>query len=218
MKLALHNYWRSSASYRVRIGLGLKELAYEYVAVDITKATQHGDAYKAKNPMAQVPTLELVEDDGRRHLLVQSLPILEYLDERWPEVPLLPRGDGARELRAHARALAELVNSGIQPLQNLSTTNQVTALGGDARAWVQGFIASGLAALEVAVAAHMGTFAVGDAPTIADCFLVPQLYSARRFGVALDPYPRLRAIEAACEALPAFPAAHPDRQPDAIKQ
>ena len=85
MKLLLHNYWRSSASYRVRIGLGLKELAYEYVAVDITRATQHGDSYRAKNPMAQVPALELIEDDGSRHVLVQSLPILEYLDERWPE-------------------------------------------------------------------------------------------------------------------------------------
>jgi maleylpyruvate isomerase len=150
-------------------------------------------------------------------VLVQSLPILEYLDERWPEAPLLPRGPAALEARAHVRALAELVNSGIQPLQNLSTTNAVTALGGEVKPWVQGFVASGLAALEAAVAPHMGRFSVGDAPTIADCFLIPQLYSARRFGVTLDPYPRLRAIEEACEALPAFPAAHPDRQPDATK-
>lgn len=226
MKLRLHNYWRSSASYRVRIGLGLKELAYEYVPVNIVApgageggvaGAQHATDYKAKNPMAQVPTLELVGDDGRRHAyLVQSLPILEYLDERWPEHPLLPRGNEALELRAHARALAELVNSGIQPLQNLSTTNRVQALGGEVKPWVQPFIASGLAALETAVAAHMGTYAVGDTPGLADCFIHPQLYSARRFGVALDPYPRLRALEAACEALPAFAAAHPDRQPDAV--
>ena len=217
MKIVLHNYWRSSASYRVRIGLGCKQLAYEYLAVDITKATQHGDGYKAKNPMAQVPALEILEDDGRRQVLVQSLPILEYLDERWPELPLLPRGPGSLELRAHTRALAELVNSGIQPLQNLSTTNQVAALGGDVKPWVAGFIASGLAALEAAVAAHMGVYSVGDTPTIADCCLIPQLYSARRFGVSLAPFPRLAAIEAACEALPAFPAAHPDRQPDAVR-
>lgn len=220
MKLVLHNYWRSSASYRVRIGLGLKQLAYDYVAVDITRATQHGAAYKDKNPMAQVPALEVSEDDGGRHVLVQSLPILEYLDERWPESPLLARGatEDARQARAHARALAELVNSGIQPLQNLSTTNRVAALGGEVKPWVQGFIASGLAALEEAVAARMGRFSVGDSPGLADCFLAPQLYSARRFGVALDPFPRLRAIEAACDELPAFTAAHPDRQPDAVKQ
>lgn len=227
MKLVLHNYWRSSASYRVRIGLGLKELAYAYEVVNIVApdageggvaGAQHASDYKAKNPMAQVPTLEIIEGDGRRHFLAQSLPILEYLDERWPEVPILPRGPDALEARAHARALAELINSGIQPLQNLSTTNRVAALGGEVKPWVQGFIASGLAALEAAVAAHMGTYAVGDAPGIADCFLVPQLYAARRFAVALDPFPRLRAIEAACDALPAFTAAHPDRQPDAVQQ
>lgn len=219
MKLTLHNYWRSSASYRVRIGLGLKQLAYDYVAVNILDKSQHAAAYTAKNPMGQVPTLELTEDDGRRHLLVQSLPILEYLDERWPEIALFTRGASttALEARAQARALAEIVNTGIQPLQNLSTTNAVQALGGEVKPWVQPFIAAGLAAYEAAVASHMGAFSVGDAPGLADCFLVPQLYSARRFGVSLDSFPRLRAIEAACEAVPAFPAAHPDRQPDAVK-
>ncbi len=221
MRLRLHNYWRSSASYRVRIALGWKQVPWEYVAVDIVKGGaaggggQHDDAYRARNPMAQVPTLEVIEDDGRVHHLTQSLPIIEYLEERFGEPPLLPRGPGALEARAHARALAELVNSGIQPLQNLSTTRQVAALGGDDRAWVQGFVASGLAALERAVAATAGRFCVGDAPSLADCCLVPQLYSARRFGVDPAAFPRLVAIGQACDELPAFAAAHPDRQPDA---
>ncbi|MBP8807687.1 MAG: maleylacetoacetate isomerase [Kofleriaceae bacterium] len=219
MTLILHNYWRSSASYRVRIALGLKGLAYDYQVVNIVAdgGQQHRPEYKARNPMAQVPTLEVRDPDAAPLYLAQSLPIIEYLDERWPEPPLLPRGAGpaAMALRARVRALAELVNAGIQPLQNLSTTNRVKAMGGDDRAWVQGFIASGLAAYQDAVAGG-DRFSVGDAPTLADCCLIPQLYSARRFGVSLDGLPRLRAIEDACADHPAFAAAHPDRQPDAV--
>lgn len=220
MNLILHNYWRSSASYRVRLGLAWKDLAYEYRIVNIIKdgGAQHTDAYRAKNPMAQVPTLEVIEDVGPPVVLTQSLPILEYLDERWPQHPLLPLGasHAAMATRAKVRALAELINAGIQPLQNLTTTRKVKALGGDDQAWVQGFIASGLAAYEAAIADTHGRYSVGDAITLADCCLIPQLYSARRFGVSLDPYPRLRVIDAACADLPAFAAAHPDRQPDAV--
>lgn len=212
MRLVLHNYWRSSASYRVRIALGLKGLAYDYVAVSLVKGEQGSDGYAGMNPMRQVPTLEVIEDDGRAHLVTQSIAILELLDERWPQPPLLPPDPYAR---AAARSLAEIVNSGIQPHQNLSTTRKVQAFGGDDKAWVQGFISDGLAAFDTAVAATAGRFCVGDAPTIADCCLIPQLYSARRFGVPTDPWPRLAAIEEACAALPAFAAAHPDRQPDA---
>lgn len=212
MKLRLHNYWRSSASHRVRIALGLKGVPWEYVVVNILEGKQHDTAYTAQNAMAQVPTLELVEDDGRTHHLTQSLPIIEYLDERFPAPPLLPRG---LEDRARVRAIAEMVNSGIQPLQNLSTTNAVGKLGGDVKTWVQGFIARGLEAIERAVAGE-SRFCVGDAPTIADCVLVPQIHSARRFGVELAAYPRIAAIGAACEELPAFAAAAPDRQPDAV--
>lgn len=222
MKLRLHNYWRSSASYRVRIALGLKGLVWEYVAVDILKGGetgrggQHDDGYRSRNPMAQVPTLEVIETDGRVHHLGQSLPIIEYLDERWPALgigPLLPRD---LEQRAQSRALAEMINSGIQPLQNLSTTRAVVALGGDDKVWVQGFIRTGLGALERAVAASAGRFSVGNQPTLADCCLIPQLYSARRFGVDPTRFERLMAIEAACNELPAFTTAHPDRQPDAV--
>src|SRR5512135_818764 len=124
MKLALHNYWRSSASHRVRIGLGLKKLPYEYVVINITKRDQHADAYRVKNPMAQVPTLEVTEDDGTVRAINQSLPILEYIDERWPDPAIMPKD---LYLRARTRLLAEIINSGIQPLQNLTTTNQVKA-------------------------------------------------------------------------------------------
>jgi maleylpyruvate isomerase len=214
VKLVLHNYWRSSASHRVRIGLGLKKLAYDYVVVNILKRDQHADAYRAKNPMAQVPTLEITEDDGTVHALNQSLPILEYLDERFPEPAILPKD---LYMRARTRLLAEIINSGIQPLQNLTTTNQVKALGGDAAVWPKSFIADGLAAFERAARETAGTFCVGETPTIADCCLIPQLASARRFGVDIALHDLLLGIEQRCMALPAFADAMPDQQPDAVK-
>lgn len=227
MKLALHNYWRSSASHRVRIGLGLKELAYDYVIVNIVKGGQFADAYRAKNPLSQVPTLEITETDGSVHSITQSLPILEYLDDRWAEHPLLPRDP---YLRARARGLAEIINSGIQPHQNLSTTKKLEAASVPTTPWVKGFIAEGLVAFAQSAAETAGTFCVGDAPTIADCCLIPQLASARRFQVlgpdgwdpeilAVDRHglDRLLQIEAQCLAVPAFAAAMPDQQPDAVK-
>lgn len=214
MKLVLHNYWRSSASHRVRIGLGLKDLAYEYVIVNILHREQHADAYRARNPMAQVPTLELTEDDGTVHAIRQSLPILEFLDERFTARPLMPKD---LFLRARTRELAEIINSGIQPLQNLSTTKAVKAFGGDEAVWPKTFIANGLAAFERVATETTGTFCVGDTPTIADCCLVPQLASARRFGVDISNHALLLRIEERCLALPAFQNAAPDRQPDAVK-
>lgn len=233
MKLALHNYWRSSASHRVRIALNLKKLAYDYVVVNILKREQHVDAYRARNPMGQVPALEVIEDSGSdagsSRTIHQSLPILEYLEERWPEVPIMPRD---LYLRARMRGLAEIVNSGIQPHQNLSTTIKVKALGGDEALWTAGFIADGIVAFARATAETAGTFCVGDAPTVADCCLIPQLASARRFGVLgptgwsptatwvgenREDLERLLVIESHCLALPAFVDAAPDRQPDAVK-
>jgi maleylpyruvate isomerase len=214
MKIVLHNYWRSSASHRVRIGLGLKELAYEYSVVNILHREQHADAYRERNPMAQVPTLEVTGDDGTVHTIAQSLPILEYLDERFTERPIMPKD---LFLRARTRELAEIVNSGIQPLQNLSTTKAVKAFGGDEVVWPKSFIADGLIAFERVARDTAGTFCVGDAPTIADCCLVPQLASARRFGVDITKHALLLGIEQRCLALPAFANAAPDRQPDAVK-
>ncbi len=217
MKLVLHNYWRSSASQRVRIALGLKRLPFEYAAVNIVKDVQHGVEFTVRNAMAQVPALEIVEADGATRVLVQSLPILEYLEERFPEVPLLPADP---YLRARARALAEIVNSGIQPHQNLTTTRRLDALGVDSAAWVRPFIADGLAAYARAAAETAGRFSVGDSPTFADCCLVPQLFSARRFQVELSetgPLAQLLDIERHCLALPAFAVSAPDQQPDAVK-
>lgn len=219
MRLRLHTYWRSSASWRVRIGLGLKELDWEPVFVHLLEGggQQHAPTFRARNPMAQVPVLEVEEDDGGVLVLAQSLAILEYLDERWPDrgAPLLPRGNGpaAAAARARARMLAEIMNAGIQPLQNLSVTQRLGALGVDTGAWVQDVVGRGLSALE-AVAGD-GAFLAGDAPGVADACLVPQLYSARRFGVDVAPYPRLRAVEARCAALPAFVRARPELQGDA---
>jgi maleylpyruvate isomerase len=237
VKLVLHNYWRSSASHRVRIALGLKKLKYEYRAVNIVKDEQLADGYKAHNAMAQVPTLEIVEDDGASWYFTQSLPIIEYLDERWPEPFILPGLDPMMTVgpgtdrriafsRARARALAEIVNSGIQPHQNLSTTRKLKSLGIDDQAWPRPYIATGLAAFEALVIdtwAALGhgprsiLFSAGDVPTVADCCLIPQLASARRFGVDYAKHEVLVAIEKRCLELDAFKNAAPENQPDAVK-
>ena len=214
MKLVLHNYWRSSASHRVRIGLNIKQLAFDYVIVNILKRDQFTEAYAAKNAMHQVPMLEVIEDDGSVHALTQSLPILEFLDERFPAIPLMPKDP---YLRARTRVLAEIINSGVQPLQNLTVMNQIKALGADSTVWSRGYIEAGLAAFEASVRTTAGQFCVGDALTIADCVLVPQMASSRRFGVDVTRYERLAEIEARCLALPAFANAAPDQQPDAVK-
>jgi maleylpyruvate isomerase len=212
MTLRLYSYWRSSSAWRVRIGLALKGLPHELVAVDLLAQEQFGEAHRARNPMAQVPVLE-VEDGGRTLRLPQSMAILEWLDERFPDPPLLPADlDG----RARVRALAEHVNSGIQPMQNAIVLRMLREkVPGWDREWARTFIARGLDALERAVADGAGRFCHGDAPGLADCYLVPQLGNARRFEVDLAPYPRLRRIEEACMALEPFRVAHPDHQPDA---
>lgn len=213
-KLVLYGYWRSSASYRVRIGLALKGLSYGTSPVHLLRGggEQLGEAYREKNPMGQVPTLEVIEEGRAPLRLAQSLAILEYLDERFPEPPLLP---ASAEERATARQLAETVNAGIQPLQNLSVLRHLKNLGVDERAFARRWNEAGLAALEALASRTAGAFLVGDAVSMADCCLVPQLYAARRFGVDPAAYPTLARVEAACLALPAFRAAEPDAQPDA---
>jgi maleylpyruvate isomerase len=205
---SLYSYWRSSASWRVRIALHYKAVPFEYRAIHLG-GEQHGPGYRAVNPLSQVPVLELEAERP----IAQSMAILEYLEEKFPVPALLP-GDAWH--RARARMLAEIVNSGIQPLQNTSVARYVKdTLGGDEQAFARHFIGRGLTALEQIAAETAGPFLVGALPSFADVCLVPQLYSARRFGVDLAPLPTLLAAERACEALPAFAAAHPDRQPDA---
>lgn len=213
MTLRLYGYWRSSSSWRVRIGLELKGLDWEYRAVNLQAKEQWSEAHRARSPLGQVPVLE-VEDGGRALRLVQSMAILEWLDERFPRPPLLPSDP---EGRARVRALAEHVNSGIQPLQNAIVLRTLREkVPGWEREWARTFIARGLEGLERAVRdGGAGRFCHGDEPGLADCYLVPQMYNARRYGVDVAPYEALRRIEEACSALAPFQAAHPDRQPDA---
>ena len=208
--MKLFNYWRSSASWRVRIALAYKNVAYEYRAVNLLSQENRSDDYTALNPIGQVPTLEL--DDGRQ--LSQSLAILEYLEETVPTPSLLPRDP---YLRARARQLAEIVNSGIQPFQNLPLIARYSEHGIDAKKTVAGDIERGLFALQKIAQRIAGKFLVGDEVSFADVCLAPQLNAARRFGLDVASLPLLARVEEACNALPAFQVAHADRQPDAQK-
>jgi maleylpyruvate isomerase len=213
--MRLYNYWRSSSSWRVRIALGYKGIPYEYLAIDL-HGQQYQPAYAREiNPLSQVPVLEL-DDRSPPRRIAQSLPILEYLEERFPSPPLLPSEPW---FRARARQLAEMVNSGIQPFQNMpSVLGYVTdVLRGDQRLWLHHFLGRGLRALEIVARETAGTFLVGGAPSIADVCLIPQLASARRFDVPLDDFPTLLRVDRACAALPAFADARPERQPDAVR-
>ncbi len=211
--MKLYGYWRSSASWRVRIALELKGIAYETVPVHLVLGQQRHADHRERNPMQQVPVLEF-EAEGALRRLTQSLAILEFLEQRYPEPALLPAD--ALE-RARVRELAQVINSGIQPLHNSGVLAHLAqaAPEADGTAWSRYFIARGLVALEALTPGVAGAFLVGDTVTLADVCLVPQLYQARRFGVDLMPFETLRRVEAACAALPAFQRAHADRQPDA---
>ena len=198
----------------MRLVLAYKELGYTYVPVSITGTNDHQSPEGLKrNPMAQVPTLEITIGGELRHVS-QSLAIIELLDERFPNLPVLPRDS---YLRAHARQLAEIVNSGIQPFQNPTTTNWLRAnSNADEKVWKHHFITLGLKALEESAAPHAGKFLVGDQFSIADACLIPQLYAARRFEVPIDAaaYPTLLRAEASAAALTQLDASHPSKQPD----
>jgi maleylpyruvate isomerase len=208
----LYGYWRSSSSWRVRIALGLKGIDYESLPVDLLAGEQRAGEHALRNPMQQVPVLA-VETGGKTHHLGQSLAILEYLEETHPEPALLPSDPVER---ARVRQLAEIVNSGVQPYQNLALLRQLEKMAPelDRKAWLGHFLSNGLAALEALARQSAGSYLVGEHVTLADVVLVPQLYSARRFGVLLEAYPTLTAVEARLELLEAFRQAHPDRQPD----
>ena len=211
--MILYGYWRSSCSWRVRAALTLKGLDYETRPVHLTLGggEQLTGAHRAKNPLGQVPVLELT--DGR--VLSQSMAILAYLEEQHPAPALLP--DDAWE-RACARQVAEMINAGVQPLQNLAVLRHLKADHDIAPApWARHFITAGLDAVEAVVTALPGPFCVGERPSHADLCLVPQLYNARRFECDLTRWPRLLKAEDAAMALSALQLTHPDRQPDAIR-
>jgi len=206
MALILYDYWRSSASYRVRIALSLKGAAHERVPVDLLGGEHMEEAYRDRNPQGLVP---LLEADGAR--LTQSLAIISWLEARYPEPPLLPAEAGER---AHILSLALTIAADIHPLNNVRVLRQLARLGIEQEArddWYRHWLRLGFEALEALAAPRAGRFLFGDTVTLADVCLVPQLYNARRFDLPLDPYPILVRADTEASTLDAFAAAHPDR-------
>jgi maleylpyruvate isomerase len=213
MDLKLYGYFRSSAAFRVRIGLNLKGLAYEQTTIHLRRGEQRTPFFLDLNPQGLVPALV---DDAT--ILTQSLAILEYLDETRPTPPLLPPDAAGR---ARVRALAQIVACDIHPINNLRILDHLRErLGQDDAGigrWYNHWIAEGFAAMErdVAIDSATGRFLHGDQPSLADICLVPQIFNARRYALDMEPYPTLRRVFDACMALPAFDLAQPDKQPDA---
>lgn len=208
--MRLHGYFRSSASYRVRIALNLKGLSAEHLPHHLRKGEQRDPAYLAINPQGLVPTLQ---DQGI--IITQSLAIIEWLEETHPEPPLLPK-DALR--RAHVRAFAQVLACDTHPVQNLKVLTRLRELGLAAEKvtdWAAWANREGLTACEALLANEAGPFCFGEAPGMADLCLVPQLANARRFGVDLSGFPRLLKAEAAAKNIKAFADAAPERQPDA---
>jgi maleylacetoacetate isomerase len=205
----LYTYFRSSAAYRVRIALNLKGVAYEAVPVNLLKGEQRQEGYRAVNPQQRVPSL-----DTGGATLIQSPAILEYLDEAYPEPPLLPAGAANR---ARVRAVASLIACDIHPLNNSGVLAYLkTRLGHDQAAadeWYAHWVREGFDAVEALI--EPGPYAFGSRVTLADVYLVPQVFNARRFNVPLDAYPKIAAVDEACAALTAFQDAAPANQPDA---
>jgi maleylacetoacetate isomerase len=207
----LYGYWRSSAAYRVRIALNLKRITATAAPVDLRQGEQRGGSYKALAPAGLVP---MWEEDGFR--LGQSLSIITYIDECFPDPPLLPQDP---RLRAVCREIAYTIACDIHPLGNLRVLDKLgadfAADGTAKKAWASHWITAGFAAIEARLAETAGRHAIGDAITLADICLVPQTYNARRFEVDLSPFPRIVAADAAARAHPAFDAAAPEKQSDA---
>ena len=204
----LYDYFRSSAAYRVRIALNLKGVDYEQRPINLAKGAQKSAAYRALNPQGFVPMLDI---DG--HQLTQSLAICDYLDAKFKANPFVPK-DAAE--RSHVLALALTIACDIHPLNNLRVLKYLEGTLGQSQdakdEWYRHWVVEGLAALETMAQPRAGAFLVGDAPSLADICLVPQLYNARRFSVPIADYPTLRRADETASAHPAFAAAHPDRQ------
>lgn len=209
--MKLYGYWRSSATYRVRILLSLKGLDYEYVPVHLMKdgGEQNSPSFAAKNPLRQVPVLEMKGPSGPLYL-TQSMAIAEFLEEAHPEPALLPKDAWSR---ARAREVAEIINAGIQPLQNSRVLQSLRSVGLHPQSWCQEVIGRGFHAVEARLSAD--GYTPRSDPGLIEAFVVPQIYGARRFELDLAPFPTLLALEAASLGHPAFVRAHPDAQIDA---
>lgn len=210
MTVLLHGYFRSTASYRVRIALNLKGIAYDNAFHHLQKGEQRAPGYLAINPQGLVPAL-----DTGAGVLTQSLAICEYLDETHPEPPLLP---GSPIERTKVRAVAQLIACDVHPIQNLKILNRLREAGLDddqVKHWACHTIEDGLSACAALIADQSGPFCFGDRVTLADICLVPQLVNARRFGARID-WGRIADVEATCLSMPAFANAAPDAQPDAL--
>ena len=210
MSFTLHSAWRATAPYRVRIGLALQGVDYDYAAIDLIAGQQREPAYRAVNPQGLTPALDI----GDR-VLTQSLAILEWLEEEYPDPPILPKTPLDRQM---VRTMAGIIACDIHPLNNTRVGRKLSKMGIDQAGildWTQGWIRDGFDALEPLIAKHGKGFAFGEIPTIADCCLIPQVYSANRYEVDLAPYPAIRAVAERAVEHPAFQAAHPNKQPDA---
>lgn len=209
MSLTLHGYWRSSAAYRVRLALGLKGLSYDSIAHDLRTGAQRAEAYRALQPQGLVPALET--SDG---VLIQSPAILEWIEERYPDPPLLPEDSAGR---AAVRAMSAIVACDVHPINNLRVlTHLREELHADEaaiRRWIGRWVTEGFAALETLIARHGAGYAYGDRPTLADCYILPQVYNAERFAVDLTAFPKL--VAAANCLHERMPEAAPEAQADA---
>ena len=208
-RVILYDYYRSSAAYRIRIALNLKHVEYEQRTVNLLEGEQQSAEYKELNPQGLVPMIEI---DG--HRMTQTMAIVGYLDQKFPNQPLVP---AAAEIRAHVIALCLIIVADVHPLQNLRVGKYLTEVLGvsdeQRLRWNAHWISEGLPALEALAKPQAGAFLFGDGPTAADICLVPQMYNARRYKVPLDDYPTLLRAEENANKLEAFAAAHPDRQP-----
>uniref|UniRef100_H2B647 Glutathione S-transferase zeta n=1 Tax=Paracyclopina nana TaxID=565004 RepID=H2B647_PARNA len=209
-KPVLYSYWRSSCSWRVRIALALKKVEYEYKAVHLVKdgGEQHKEGYKTINPMGQVPAFEF---DGKN--FTQSMAIMELLEEYYQNCCKILPSDPFE--RAKVREICEVINSGTQPIQNLSVMKKHSSDQAERNEWSRFWIEKGLRGVEAKLEKHSGKYCVGDTITMADCCLIPQVYNANRFAVSMEHFHNINRIVACLEKHEAFIAAHPDSQPDA---
>ena len=210
-EFTLYSYFRSSCSYRVRIALHLKNIPFTYKPIHLVKngGEQYSDDFTKLNPLAQVPCLKT-----ENKILTQSLPIVQYLDALYSDPPLFSENLFRKN---EILSVCEIINSSIQPLQNLSVLKKISDMGGDKTQWAAKWISQGLEKLEVILKPKAKDFSFGDNLTCADLFLIPQLYNARRFQVSMASFPSLTRVETHCLTLPAFQKAKPENQPDAAQ-